>query len=510
MGSTQLEVERKYDVPPGAVVPALAGVGPVATVDDPVTFQLEAVYHDTADLALARGRTTLRRSTGGEDSGWHLKRPEGTARSERHEPLGDAEGPVPEVLLDEVRALVRDHPVTPVATLRTRRVVHRLRDRGGTVLAELADDTVTAHSVGEDGAATVDSWREWEVELVEGDPDLFEQLAAPLGDAGAAPAAGPSKLARALAGRLEDMAGPEGPEPSRHGAAALVVQANLRTHLDAVVGHDPGARVGVPEDVHKMRVATRRLRSALRTFRPLLDRDVSEPLRGELTWLAGVLGQARDTQVMWDRLDSMVEKEPSDVATTDVRGAMDSELREAHDSAVTTATAALDSVRYFRLLDALDELVRRPPWNPVALGSADDVLRPRVHAEWKRLRRRVRAAQETEPGPDRDEHLHEVRKAAKRLRYAVEAVEPAFGAKAARLAAAAESVQEVLGDLNDSVVTRALLRQLAAESAGRPGNALLYGRMHAAEERHAARAQAQYDAAWHAASRRRLRRWLRS
>ena len=180
MGSTQLEVERKYDVPQGAAVPPLAGVGPVATVDEPVPLQLEAVYHDTADLALARSRTTLRRRTGGEDSGWHLKRPQGTARSERHEPLGEADGPVPEVLLDEVRALVRDHPVEPVATLRTRRVVHRLRNRDGAVLAELADDTVTAHSVGEDGAATVDSWREWEVELVEGDPGLFEELAGAL------------------------------------------------------------------------------------------------------------------------------------------------------------------------------------------------------------------------------------------------------------------------------------------------------------------------------------------
>ena len=218
------------------------------------------------------------------------------------------------------------------------------------------------------------------------------------------------------------MAGPAAPEPSRRGAAALVVQAHLRAHRDAVVGHDPGARVGGAEDVHKMRVATRRLRSALRTFRPLLDRGVSEPLRAELTWLAGVLGQARDTQVMWDRLDSMVEEEPSDVATTDVRGAMDSELREAHDAAVAAAAAALGSVRYFRLLDALDELVRRPPWTPLALGSADDVLRPCVRAEWKRLRRRVRAAQAAEPGHDRDEHLHEVRKAAKRLRYAAEAV----------------------------------------------------------------------------------------
>jgi CHAD domain-containing protein len=144
------------------------------------------------------------------------------------------------------------------------------------------------------------------------------------------------------------------------------------------------------------------------------------------------------------------------------------------------------------------------------MGSADDVLRARVRKEWKRVRRLAAAAREAEPGAEHDARLHEVRKSAKRLRYAAEAVEPAFGAKATRFAAAAEEIQEVLGDLNDSVVTRALLRELAADSAGRPGNALLYGRMHAAEERHAARALAQYDDAWHDVSRRRIRRWLRS
>ena len=98
MGSTQLEVERKYDVPPMRPSPRWRGWGrwPPWTSRSP--FQLEAVYHDTADLALARRRTTLRRRTGGEDSGWHLKRPEGTERSERHEPLGQADGPVPEAL----------------------------------------------------------------------------------------------------------------------------------------------------------------------------------------------------------------------------------------------------------------------------------------------------------------------------------------------------------------------------------------------------------------------------
>ena len=75
MGTSQVEIERKYDVAADAAVPPLAGVGPVAGVDEPVTVQLEAVYHDTADLALARRGVTLRRRVGGQDSGWHLKRP---------------------------------------------------------------------------------------------------------------------------------------------------------------------------------------------------------------------------------------------------------------------------------------------------------------------------------------------------------------------------------------------------------------------------------------------------
>jgi CHAD domain-containing protein len=527
MGTTQVEIERKYDVAADAVVPALGGVGPVAGVDEPVTVLLEAVYHDTADLALARSGVTLRRRTGGQDSGWHLKQPVtkadttgkaskaskgdagGRARSERHEPLGGGNEPVPSPLLEEVRALVRNHPVEPVVTLSTRRVVHRLRDERGAVLAELADDTVTARGAGADGAVDLDTWREWEVELVEGEPGLLDAVEPALLDAGARPAAGPSKLARALSGRLAELAGPPLPKPSRRRAAGLVVQRYLQAQLAEVLGHDPGVRLGGGEAVHKMRVATRRTRSLLSTYRPLLDRSVTDPLRAELKWLAGALGEARDAQVMWDRLDAMVAAEPGDLATRAVRERMDAELRATHEGAQAAAVEALGSARYFRLLDALEDLARQPPWTALALGSAQDVLPARVRKDWRRVRSLVRAARRLDPGEERDRQLHEVRKAAKRLRYAAEVVVPVFGRKAGRLAVAAEDMQEVLGDLHDSVVTRTMLLQLAADSRGHPDNALLYGRLHAEEEQHARRVSAQFEAVWHAVSRPSMRRWLR-
>ena len=141
--------------------------------------------------------------------------------------------------------------------------------------------------------------------------------------------------------------------------------------------------------------------------------------------------------------------------------------------------------------------------------SAQDVLRSRVRKDWKRTRRLVRVAKRMEPGEERDQQLHEVRKAAKRLRYAAEVVVPVFGRKAGRLATAAEELQEVLGDLHDSVVTRAMLLQLAEGSPGEPDNALLYGRLHAEEEQRAERKAAQFDAAWRKVKRPAMHRWLR-
>ncbi|KIF03237.1 hypothetical protein PL81_25435, partial [Streptomyces sp. RSD-27] len=85
------------------------------------------------------------------------------------------------------------------------------------------------------------------------------------------------------------------------GTAAAHVLAYLREQRDALVAQDPAVRRDLPDSVHRMRVATRRLRSALATHRKVLDRTATDPLREELRWLAAELGADRDREVLVER-----------------------------------------------------------------------------------------------------------------------------------------------------------------------------------------------------------------
>ncbi|MCF6735795.1 CYTH domain-containing protein [Blastococcus sp. KM273129] len=199
----QLEIERKFDVDAGFAVPRLDGVPGVAAVGGPVVHELAAVYHDTPDLRLVRARVTLRRRTGGPDEGWHLKLPAGAARRELHAPLAAGTDVAPAELLEVVDGLLAGELPAPVVTMRTRRVVTVLRDDAGRVLAELADDAVTATVPGDAGAAPeVRSWRELEVELVDGPEAVLAAVGEVLLAAGARPSPRASKLALALYSRL--------------------------------------------------------------------------------------------------------------------------------------------------------------------------------------------------------------------------------------------------------------------------------------------------------------------
>src|SRR5690348_766417 len=148
--------------------------------------------------------TTLfrsRRRTGGTDAGWHLKLPAAKkGRIEVRRGLGRSERTVPPQLLGLVRVQLRGEPVAPVARITTRRIVHRLRGENGTVLAEVADDHVTAEALGQE--LTTSTWREIEVELVEGDDGVLDAACAALIEAGARPSSSASKLERALVHRL--------------------------------------------------------------------------------------------------------------------------------------------------------------------------------------------------------------------------------------------------------------------------------------------------------------------
>src|ERR1700733_5397951 len=190
-----LETELKFDVSLDFVVPDLSGVVGASGVTEPEVRLLTASYFDTADLRLAAAKITLRRRTGGPDAGWHLKLPKSAGtRRELQVPLDASATAVPAQLGSLVSDQVGDEPLQVVAVLETHRTVRNITGPGGAILAEVADDQVTGRVPGREP----DTWREIEVELVSGSPEVLAAARSRLTAAGARPSDSPSKLARVL------------------------------------------------------------------------------------------------------------------------------------------------------------------------------------------------------------------------------------------------------------------------------------------------------------------------
>ncbi|GAA2661397.1 CYTH and CHAD domain-containing protein [Streptomyces lunalinharesii] len=534
MVDTVREIERKYEAggrgsalgaAPGRL-PDLSRAARVAAVVERAPETLDARYYDTADQRLAADRITLRRRTGGPDAGWHLKLPAtlpgvtGSVRDEIRAPLADA--PPPE-LTALVRSRTRDAPLVPLVRLRTRRTVHELHDAAGALLAEVAVDDVEAWRLHPDGAPGPARWGEIEVELAPGataGQELLDAVEEVLTGAGARPAAAPSKLARALtetaphrpaegAAARPASAGADRTDGHRGRTAGDVVLRYVRAQVRALVELDPAARRDLPDAVHRMRVATRRLRSAFRSYGAVLNQAATDPLGAELKWLAAELGIGRDQEVLTERLTAALAEVPRPLRLGPVSARLRTWSVRHRAGARDRLLAALDGPRYLALLEGLHALLDAPPLRGPAARPAPRVVAGAVLKDYRRLARRVEAALDAPAGPARDEALHRARKAAKRTRYAAEAAGPALGRPARKFTRRTKEVQQLLGDHQDSVVARAALRELAtqARSAGESGFTfgLLYGR----EEARAACRERELPALWAEVSRRKHRTALR-
>jgi len=488
-----VEIERKFDVQESAELPSFAGLPGVDRVDDPVVFDLDAVYFDTEDLVLAASRIALRRRSGGEDAGWHLKTlVSADARQELHEPLGTDPEAVPPRFLRLVRVHVRDRVLVPAARVRTRRIVHRLLDEHGAVLAEVCDDHVRADRLVPEVMSH--SWREWEVELVDGDRRLLDAAQSLLVSSGVPLSGYASKLGRALgdAPQVPVAAARAHPRGTAGGVLLATVEATVRT----LWTEDARVRDDEPDAVHQFRVALRRLRSVVRTFRPLIDRDVADHLRRELKWMAGTLGAARDLQVLRERLADLIAAEAPELVLGPIASRIDEQFSAEYQSARTAGLASLDDARYFRLLDDLDSFVAEAPLRGPSSKQARHIVPVLIDKEWERLDALVKLSESAGPGTPRDVALHEVRKGAKALRYAADSAVPVLHEAALRLAVAAEEIQEILGDHQDSVVARNLLLRLAAEAHARGEDDFSYGRLHASQQRVAEQSEKRFRQAW--------------
>jgi CHAD domain-containing protein len=491
----ELEREFKFAVGDDWALPPLDDVA----VEPPSTAEQTATYYDTPDLRLTRAGASLRFR---DDDGWTVKLPvddHGRGSLVRAECcFAGTAGTPPAAALELVAARVRTARLAPVARIRTIRRRTVLRSPSGDTLGILTDDTCRA--LPDEPTA---AFREIELELAPDAPDdALDGVVACLEAAGATGADPTPKVARVLgpaATRPPDVvAYPVGAPPT----VDAVIRHAISEAVLKLVTSDPVVRIGDDiEGVHQARVATRRLRSHLRTFRSMLDPEWAQSLRDELGWLGDELGAVRDADVLLDRLRGRIATLDDDDQAA-AQPILD-RIAAQQEQARAVLLDGMRSTRYLALLDRLVDAAHRP--RVVARFGGDDAaaLRALVRGPWRQLRRAVAHL----PDPAPDPALHAIRIKAKRARYAAEVMEPAFGPPARALARALTRVQDVLGEHQDAVVAGAWLRATAL-TLDDPAAVYAAGELGAAERAAADASRAEWPRVWRAASKRSLRAWL--
>lgn len=548
--NTFFEVEAKFAVADHTTAPDLTRLPSVASVGEPRVQELSSIYYDTADLRLTREKITLRRRTGGSDDGWHVKLPASGGRLELHAALGepvDGQFEVPAELLAQVRAVVRNHPLAPIAQVDNHRSESTLRGAEDRPVAEFCDDRVTAYSLLPGGQRT--TWREWEVELAE---DLAGQEAGSrllhaatnlLIGAGARMAASPSKLNTALGDSVASAPVPAHMvEPNIDEDSALfgVIEA-LRANRDKLVEYDPRVRRDEWDSVHQMRVATRELRSHIGTFSGIIAGPRIKQVQEELKVLAGILGRARDAEVVEERFLALLDSEDSGTMDEETRQHVREDMGAEYARAHRYVVASLNSERYLQLLDDIDDILADPlsiaPEPELVLGAEDveelapaeveeleeqspaeeleeeqkedegerpvgpapeEVLAKHLDQAYRRVMRRHRDAMANRDNPEltlheREEKFHDMRKSAKKLRYAAEAVGAATDLKTKRLYNACKDLQSSLGDFQDAVTSRDKLLQMAQTAHRRGEDSFGYGLLYQRERYEGLKALQEYS-----------------
>ncbi len=227
--------------------------------------------------------------------------------------------------------------------------------------------------------------------------------------------------------------------------------------------HEAGTKLGQDiEELHDMRVATRRMRAALQVFGDYLDEKTWAPFDKGLRRTGHILGEIRDLDVFWEKtqrfLDSLPPERRNDLAP------LQAVWKTAHDQAHEKLLSYLNSDRYLHFKDSFSEFLKtRVVDSPLGLNEAP-VLKPRRlrHIAPVILYQRLAAMsafEEWMTGPNVPlARLHQLRIASKGLRYSFEFLEEVLGAEARELIKEMKILQDHLGDLQDAVVASNLLR----------------------------------------------------
>jgi CHAD domain-containing protein len=435
-----------------------------------------STYFDTPDLCLLLAGVTLRRRLENGLGVWQLKLPSADARIELEEPGGPA--PLPGSLAAVLSGLLRGRELKPIAALKTHRSGRHL---------DGVDVTLDEVEV-LDGESVSARFAELEAELVDGSSEALDRIGQRLIELGARSDGGRPKLLRVVDVPTAQRAG------AGSGAVGRLCEMFRNQRLE-LLRNDPVLRVASDLDaVHDMRVAVRRLRSILRTARPMLRRQWVDSLRSELDWLAQWLGAVRDLDVFVTYIESESRKLGHDASRAEK---LLPPLQAERERAREQLRAALGEPRYYRLLDAIEAAAEGP-----RVRRSDVPVEKLAKKEFRRFR--TRATRISAMG---DHDLHKLRIHAKRARYAAELAEPARARTAARFIKSAKEVQDILGEHQDAVVAGERVRRLA-RTAGGQETGLAAGRLIERQELRKQRAREEAPEAVRRMKRRGKQAWL--
>ncbi len=519
-GMPPMEVELKYRMTDAAAgsrllasddLAGLSAEGPVATVLH------EDRYVDTTDGALAAAGYAGRFRSSGEETVITLKglrrHDDGGAAHRREELEGPADieapaGAWPEsTARDAVIAIAGESTLAELVRVRQ---VRRKRNYGvdGTTVELSVDDVEVVM-----GDRVIERFAELEVELRAGDEAALEPLADLLAEIEELVPAETSKLERAMEAVDREQAGDatEGdseagtsyvvdestPEmrtdaggapaagadveaPPVPGSPRIVVAKSpgvladdhlaeagrkvLRFHLARMIAREPGTRAGQPEELHAMRVATRRQRAAWRVFGDAFDLERTDRYRRRLKLVAGDLGGVRDLDVLIDAGEAYQHRQSA--AEGQALEPLLRSWRAQRDAARHVLAKELDGKAFGKWLDAYVEFVQADglgarPVGPVDPHRVRDTMPSRVWAAYEV----VRAYEPVMRWADVNT-LHDLRIAAKWLRYTLEFVREALGREAGPVIEKVVALQDHLGWLHDADVAAILARAFLVEHAG--------------------------------------------
>ncbi len=464
------EREDKFQVDQDWAPPDVARLVPAGGRLDQEVRKLDNTYFDTPAAALRVFGITLRRRVGGGETGWQLKVPNGTSRTELQS--NSRSKKLPTALAESVAGLLAGESLAPVARLMTTRTAYRVLNSDGELVLEIADDRV--ESGPPNGKSTQHSWREVEVELGSaGKKKDLRRAGNLLRAAGATPSTSGTKLDRAL-GATSSNGQETKVEP---GTVGELIGAYIAAQCDVLASNDVVLRTGAPQ-VHKTRVAARRLRSTLRVFDDVVDTAPADDLNTELAWYADLLGKVRDREVLDRRLTTRI----SDLPPEHVRGPVEAEITKTlateRDDATLRLNQEMSSSRYQHLIKLLRGWKAAPPLSDAAGGKGK--------AAAKHVKKAKRTADKRLRKADDDiERLHRARKAMKRARYAAELTQPAES-KMKSIARDAKKLQTLLGEHQDAIVAANFLATLSGTADRNEETGFTYGILMANELHRAA------------------------